>query len=68
MAGKTRLSGIAWMGNADKIKNVDKSFKISKKLKLHFEKGICNATKYNTIINKKRTFFENKFIGSLGKP
>ena len=27
MAGKTRLSGIVWMGNADKIKNVDKSFK-----------------------------------------
>ena len=41
--------------------------KISKKLKLHFEKGICNATKYNTSINKNRAFFENKLIGSLDK-
>ena len=42
--------------------------KISTKLKLHFEKGICNATKYKTIVNKNRSFFENKLTGSLGKP
>ena len=56
---------------ADEIKNRDKLFKKSKKSKLHVDKDIYNAARYELqkkIFNKKGAFFQNKLTESIGEP
>ena len=56
---------------ADEIKNRAKLFKKSKKSKLHVDKDIYNAARYELqkmIFNKKRAFFQNKLTESIGEP